>query len=106
MAARLFGVAADRFARGLARLAEPAFGAVAGVGAPAACPLAGIVAELRRMTTSLVGAVADPARDVVKPVPQGLGVEPAARVHAGLDALIARRAAALVQQQGRQSDPG
>ncbi|MNI78197.1 hypothetical protein D3C73_1345510 [compost metagenome] len=62
-----------------------------------------VVAQVGRAMGQVIRAVTHAARNVVKAVTQGLGVEPAARVDARLDPLIAGRAVALVQQDRRQT---
>src|SRR5690606_37783634 len=104
VATRLLGVAAHRATRFLLGAAIPGVGAITSVLAEAADAFARMVAEIGGALAQIVGAVTDAARDVVKAVAQGLGVEPAARVDARLDPLIAGRARTLVQQNGRQPD--
>ncbi|MNE15830.1 hypothetical protein D3C80_1087520 [compost metagenome] len=89
---RLFGVAFHRLARFLARTVQPAIRAITGV-----------VAQVGGAVSQAVSAVAHAARNVVEPMTQGLGVEPAARIDPLADSLVARRAGTLVQQQDRDA---
>src|SRR5690606_41763376 len=96
------GVAARRAARLLLGLAIPLVGPFASLSAKAAGPFMGVAAHVGGAMVQIISPVAHAARDVVEAMTQGLGVEPAARVDAGLDPLIARRAVALIQQDRRQ----
>ncbi|MNE16656.1 hypothetical protein D3C80_1096090 [compost metagenome] len=100
VAARLLGVATHGLAGPALGVAQPFVGAMARVGAEAAGARSEIA--VGRVMARLI-VVPHPARNVVEAVAQRLGVEPSARIHAGLDALITGRPVALIQQDGRQA---
>ncbi|MND93617.1 hypothetical protein D3C80_858090 [compost metagenome] len=106
IATRLPGVAFHRLARLLARAGQPVLGPRLRVVAEAPRPLAGVVAQIGGAVAQVLGAVADAARDVVEAMAQGLGVEPATRIDAFAQPLVAGRTRPLVQQEGGDPDPG
>ena len=103
VAPRLFGVALHRLAGLAARTMQPVVGACPGVMTETPRTFAGVVAQFCGAMPQAVGAVTHAARDVVEAMTQGLGVEPATRIDAFAQALIAGRAAALIQQKGVKS---